>query len=126
MVTHKPREKKSRNSFRTIFFAKHFSRNFRGPYFFAKNVFLEILSEIVSSKALKKGIINVRVEELWKKVMGENVEKYTQKVEFKNSTLYVYLKSSVLRNELSYGTDKIISLLNNEIGENTISKIIFT
>ena len=86
----------------------------------------KILSKIVSSKALKKGIINVRVEELWKKVMGENVEKYTQKVEFKNSTLYVYLKSSVLRSELSYGTDKIISLLNNEIGENTISKIIFT
>ena len=86
----------------------------------------KILSKIVSSKALKKGIINVRVEELWKKVMGENVEKYTQKVEFKNSILYVYLKSSVLRSELSYGTDKIISLLNNEIGENTISKIIFT
>ena len=37
----------------------------------------KILSKIVSSKALKKGIINVRVEELWKKVMGENVEKYT-------------------------------------------------
>ena len=73
----------------------------------------KILSKIVSSKALKKGIINVRVEELWKKVMGENVEKYTQKVEFKNSTLYVYLKSSTLRSELSYGTDKIISLLKN-------------
>ena len=30
----------------------------------------KILSKIVSSKALKKGIINVRVEELWKKVLG--------------------------------------------------------
>ena len=32
--------------------------------------------------------------------MGENVERYTQKVEYKNSTLYVYLTSSVLRSEL--------------------------
>ena len=85
----------------------------------------KILTKIFSSKALKKGIINVRIEELWKKVMGENVEKYTQKVECKNSTLYVYLTSSVLRSELSYGAKKIISLLNDEIGEKTISKIIF-
>tara|TARA_B100000614_G_C14555781_1_gene495473 strand:- start:2518 stop:2820 length:303 start_codon:yes stop_codon:yes gene_type:complete len=85
----------------------------------------KILTKIFSSKALKKGIINVRIEELWKKVMGENVERYTQKVEYKNSTLYVYLTSSVLRSELSYGAKKIISLLNDEIGEKTISKIIF-
>ena len=85
----------------------------------------KILTKIFSSKALKKGIINVRIEELWKKVMGENVEKYTQKVEYKNSTLYVYLTSSALRSELSYGAKKIISLLNDEIGEKTISKIIF-
>tara|TARA_B100002051_G_C16617433_1_gene576450 strand:- start:451 stop:753 length:303 start_codon:yes stop_codon:yes gene_type:complete len=85
----------------------------------------KILTKIFSSKALKKGIINVRIEELWNKVMGENVERYTKKVEYKNSTLYVYLTSSVLRSELSYGTKKIISLLNDEIGEKTISKIIF-
>lgn len=85
----------------------------------------KILTKIFSSKALKKGIINVRIEELWKKVMGKNVERYTQKVEYKNSTLYVYLTSSVLRSELSYGAKKIISLLNDEIGEKTISKIIF-
>tara|TARA_B100000003_G_C10921818_1_gene367611 strand:+ start:902 stop:1204 length:303 start_codon:yes stop_codon:yes gene_type:complete len=85
----------------------------------------KILTKIFSSKALKKGIINVRIEELWKKVMGENVERYTQKVEYKNSTLYVYLTSSVLRSELSYGAKKIITLLNDEIGEKTISKIIF-
>ena len=86
----------------------------------------KILSEIVSSKALKKGLINTRIEELWRKVMGKNVGRYTQKVEYKNSTLYVYLSSSVLRRELSYGTQKIISLLNNEIGEKTISKIVFS
>ena len=86
----------------------------------------KILSKIVASKALKKGLINTRIEELWRKVMGKNVGRYTQKVEYKNSTLYVYLSSSVLRSELSYGTQKIISLLNNEIGEKTVSKIVFS
>ena len=86
----------------------------------------KILSKIVHSKTLKKGIINVRAGELWKNIMGENIEKYTQKVEFKNSTLYVYLTSSALRSELSYGSEKIIKLLNDEIGDKSILKIVFT
>ncbi|MEE3035572.1 MAG: DUF721 domain-containing protein [Bacteroidota bacterium] len=86
----------------------------------------KILSKIVHSKPLKKGIINVRAGELWKNIMGENIDKYTQKVEFKNSTLYVYLTSSALRSELSYGSEKIINLLNDEIGDKSILKIVFT
>lgn len=86
----------------------------------------KILSKIVRSKPLKKGILNVRIGELWSNMMGENIEKYTHKVELKNSTLYVYLSSSVLRSELSYGSEKIINLLNNEIGKKTILKIVFT
>ena len=61
-----------------------------------------------------------------KLVMEDGFLTEIYKVEYKNSTLYVYLSSSVLRSELSYGTQKIISLLNNEIGEKTISKIVFS
>ena len=41
-----------------------------------------------------------------------------------NKTLYVNLSSSVLREELSYGKDKIIKLINDELGKEVVDKII--
>jgi len=38
--------------------------------------------------------------------------------------LYVQLSSSVLREELSYGREKIIRLLNEELGKNLIDKVV--
>jgi hypothetical protein len=38
----------------------------------------------------------------------------------------VKLKSSVLREELSYGKEKIIKMMNEELGENLISKIMLS
>ncbi|MDG1052323.1 MAG: DciA family protein, partial [Flavobacteriaceae bacterium] len=38
--------------------------------------------------------------------------------------LYVSLSSSVLRQELSYGKQKIVDLINEEIGKNLINKIV--
>jgi hypothetical protein len=41
-------------------------------------------------------------------------------------TLVVNLKSSVLREELSYGKEKILKMMNDELGEPLISKIILS
>jgi len=56
--------------------------------------------------------------------MGSNINSYTTELNLRNKTLYVNLSSSVLRQELSYGKQKIIDLLNNEIGETIINKIV--
>ena len=45
-------------------------------------------------------------------------------VRLQNKTLYVNLSSSVLREELSYGKDKIIKLINDELGKEVVDKII--
>ncbi|MDX1784359.1 MAG: DciA family protein, partial [Aequorivita vladivostokensis] len=39
-------------------------------------------------------------------------------------TLYVQLSSSVLREELSYGKEKIVKLLNEELGKELIKKVV--
>jgi hypothetical protein len=56
--------------------------------------------------------------------MGVNVNSYTTEIYLKNKTLYVSLSSSVLRQELSYGKQKIITLINDEIGTKIINKIV--
>ena len=56
--------------------------------------------------------------------MGPGVANYTKEVILERDILYVQLSSSVLREELSYGREKIIRLLNEELGKNLIDKVV--
>jgi hypothetical protein len=56
--------------------------------------------------------------------MGNNVNSYTNEIVLKKNTLYVNLSSSVLRQELSFGKQKIVDLLNKELGKTVIKKIV--
>jgi len=56
-------------------------------------------------------------------MMGPGVSNHTSSVKLQNKTLIIQLNSSVLREELSYGKDKIIKMMNEEIGEDLIVKL---
>ena len=84
----------------------------------------DILSSFVKDNKLEKGLDNVRVGAAWRELLGKGVQKYTTNVRLQNKTLYVNLSSSVLREELSYGKDKIIKLINDELGKEVVDKII--
>ena len=56
--------------------------------------------------------------------MKNGVANYTTDVNLKNGTLYIKLKSSVLREELSYGKEKIVKLLNEKLKKDLIKKIV--
>jgi hypothetical protein len=84
-----------------------------------------ILGKLIdSSSNLNSGLNNIKVQKLWIEVMGSNVNSYTKEVVLKNKTLYVNLSSSILRQELSYGKQKIVDLLNKELGKKIIQKIV--
>tara|TARA_B100000767_G_C19771399_1_gene540243 strand:+ start:3876 stop:4169 length:294 start_codon:yes stop_codon:yes gene_type:complete len=83
-----------------------------------------VLNKLIDNSSLNSGLNNVKVQSLWKKTMGMNVNSYTTEIQLKDKTLYVSLSSSVLRQELSYGKEKIISLINKEIGKKIITKIV--
>ena len=84
----------------------------------------EVLKELVEGSKLEKGLDIVAVRDAWKQVMGQAISNYTQDVILKNNTLYVSLNSSVLREELSYGKEKILENLNEALGKELISKIV--
>ena len=84
----------------------------------------KVLSEIVESKALYRGITNEKINGLWNQILGDNISQFTDKVELRNETLYVSLSSAPLREELSYGKEKIMRMLNEEMGKETIKKIV--
>jgi len=84
----------------------------------------DILKEFVETNNLQTGLDKVNVREAWANLMGNGVNNYTTAIELKHETLYVQLSSSVLREELSYGTEKIIHMLNESVGKDIVKKLI--
>ena len=80
----------------------------------------KIIEDVFSQKHFRIGIDNIKVQDAWLKTMGKNIQKYTYKVYYKKGVLYVKLKSSVLKEELTFEKVKIIKLINNELGKEYI------
>lgn len=83
----------------------------------------EILNDIVSQKHIRIGIDKIKIQEAWKTVMGKHIEKYTSNVSYRKGVLSVKLKSSVLKEELFFEKEKVIKLLNKNLGKSYIQEI---
>lgn len=84
----------------------------------------DVLKNFVDKNKLQKGLDRVNVREVWENQMGPAIKKYTTAIKLDGETLYVHLSSSVLREELSYGKEKIIRMLNESLGKELIQKLV--
>jgi hypothetical protein len=84
----------------------------------------EVLNQFIQQNRLEAGMDKIDVEQAWKNLMGNGVNSYTQEVILKGSTLYVKLTSAVLREELGYGKQKIITMLNEELRKDVVKDLI--
>ncbi|MDA9348191.1 DUF721 domain-containing protein [Polaribacter sp.] len=83
----------------------------------------DLMQSFIKENNLTKGMQKIKAEETWNKMMGPGVANHTSAVKLQNKTLIIYLTSSVLREELSYGKEKIIKMMNKEFGDEIISKL---
>jgi hypothetical protein len=84
----------------------------------------DLMGSFIKENNLSKGMKRISIKESWEQLMGNGVVSYTEKVELKGTTLYVKLSSSVLREELSYGKEKIIEMMNDALGTQEIKKLL--
>lgn len=84
----------------------------------------EVLQQFIQVNKLEAGMDKIDVEQAWKSLMGNGVNSYTQEVILKGTTLYVKLTSAVLREELSYGKQKIIVMLNEELRKEIVKDLV--
>lgn len=84
----------------------------------------DVLKQFISQNKLEAGMDIVNVRDAWKNVMGTGVNNYTTEIQLKGSTLYVALSSAVLREELSYGKEKIIKMINEEIRKDLVTHLV--
>ncbi len=84
----------------------------------------DVLKQFITQNKLEAGMDVVNVRDAWKNLMGNGVNNYTTEIQLKGSTLYVALSSAVLREELSYGKDKIIKMINEELRKDVVTNLI--
>lgn len=85
----------------------------------------DILKQFIQENKLQSGMDKIDVRDAWKNLMGNGVNNYTTEILLKGSTLYVALSSAVLREELSYGKQKIIKMINDELRKEIVTELVF-
>lgn len=75
----------------------------------------DLIPEMLEENKLQKGMNQIQVKEAWEEVMGQGVMSYTDQVYLKNQIIFVKLNSSTLREELKYGKEKILDMLQNRL-----------
>lgn len=84
----------------------------------------EALKDIVKKSRLKNGLRAAAIEEIWEKIMGKTVAKYTHKIQIINQKLFITTHVAALKNELHFQKDLIKQRINEEFGEIVITDII--
>ncbi len=83
----------------------------------------EALMAMVEHYRLKGGLNQTRIEKIWDKTMGPSIAKHTTQIKLVKDKLFIDLNSASLKQELSYGKEKIIKILNEELGAEVVKKV---
>jgi hypothetical protein len=84
----------------------------------------DALKAFLDKSKLKNGIRAVQIEEVWEKVMGKTIARYTDKIEIINSKLFIYSSVGPLKNELQYQKPQIIQRVNELMGDKVITEVV--
>ncbi len=84
----------------------------------------QAIKEYLRALNIDKKINEVRLINSWEEVIGKTIAKATTNIYIKNKTLFVYLNSSVIRNELFMLKEEILKALNKKAGEKIIERIV--
>jgi predicted nucleic acid-binding Zn ribbon protein len=85
----------------------------------------EAINELLRTYRIDGKMAELRLINSWEKIMGVMIARHTTDIFISNKHLFVKLDSAALRQELSYGKEKIVKLLNDEAGGHVIEQIVF-
>tara|TARA_B100000963_G_C22219661_1_gene490986 strand:+ start:55 stop:336 length:282 start_codon:yes stop_codon:yes gene_type:complete len=86
----------------------------------------DIINVFLKKNKLENGLLDIEVKKAWYELMDNGIGNYTTDISLKNKTLFIKLRSPALKQELSYGKEKIMNLINDRFKENIVEKIILS
>jgi hypothetical protein len=84
----------------------------------------EALQLFLSKSKLRTGIQAVQITDVWEKLMGKTIAKYTDKIQIIGSTLFITTQVAPLRNELMFQKENIIARVNETLGGTVIKEVV--
>ncbi len=84
----------------------------------------QVIDRLLEVYKLQGKYNEVSVVNSWEEIMGKTIANHTKDIYIKNRKLFVKLDSAVLREELSYGREKIAEMLNKVAGKVVIDDVV--
>lgn len=84
----------------------------------------DIIRKLMKNPKLAGKLDELDALQAWEEIIGKQICKYVADQKIYKGTLYVKLKSAVVRNELSYKKSEFISQINNRLGKNLLTNIV--
>ncbi|MEI2749865.1 MAG: DUF721 domain-containing protein [Ferruginibacter sp.] len=84
----------------------------------------EAMQQFLKNSRLKSGVQAAQIEDLWEKIMGKTIAKYTDSIRIAGNTLYISSSVAPLKNELLFQKDAIIQRVNEALGEKIIKEVV--
>ena len=84
----------------------------------------DIIRKLMKNPKLAGKLDELDALQAWDEIIGNQICKYVADQKIYKGTLYVKLKSAVVRNELSYKKSELISQINNRLGKKLLTNIV--
>ena len=84
----------------------------------------DAIRQFLNQSRIKGDIQAMQVEEVWEKVMGKTIARYTDNLKIINRTLFITTHVAPLKQELLYQKEKIIQRINEALGEKVIQEVV--
>lgn len=84
----------------------------------------DAMKQFLNQSRLKGDVQALQIEEVWEKLMGKTISKYTESIKIIHHTLFITTTVAPLKQELVYQKENIIRRVNEALGENTIKEVV--
>jgi hypothetical protein len=84
----------------------------------------DAIQQFLKGSRIKGDIQALQIEEIWEKLMGKTISKYTDRIHIINGTLFITTNVAPLKQELLYQKEKIRQRVNEAFGNNDIKEVV--
>lgn len=84
-----------------------------------------LIRRYLRQQSLESPLNEQRLMNEWYELLGPTIGRYTENLSIRNQVLYVHFTSSVIRQELMMERKMLVRKLNEKVGANVISDIVF-
>lgn len=84
----------------------------------------DAVKKFLETSRIKQQIQSLSFEDHWEKIMGKTIANYTDKIEIRNKTLFIYTSVAPLKNELVFQKELIKERVNEVMGADSISEVV--